>query len=197
MRLIYLSATLCTLLTIVGCNTTRQHSANVQKTDPALHRTLNQHDQQIASLTFKFNQLKESNKTCVTYINKLNKQVALLNRKATALEQANRQLTLQLKNEKITRQNEMDKLLQSVAKETADAINTMRTQSRRQTTPTRTKSTSGPAMPGEFYEYTVEQGATLSVIARAYKVSVADIKKANRLKSDIIRVGQKLYIPKK
>lgn len=197
MRTLYLSSILLTLLTVVGCNTTRRTSGTTERTDPALSRTINQHDDQIAKLTFKFNQLKESNKICVTYINKLNKQVALLNRKSIALEQANKQLTLQLENEKIARKNEMDKLLENVAKETAAAINSRPPPPPpRRATSTKTAST-GPAMAGEFYEYKVEQGATLSVIAKAYKVSVADIKKANRLKSDIIRVGQKLYIPKK
>jgi len=49
----------------------------------------------------------------------------------------------------------------------------------------------------EYEEYEVVQGATLSAIAAAYKVSVADIKKANNLKSDVLRVGQKLRIPVK
>ena len=49
----------------------------------------------------------------------------------------------------------------------------------------------------EYEEYEVVQGATLSAIAAAYKVSVSDIKKANNLKSDILRVGQKLRIPVK
>lgn len=49
----------------------------------------------------------------------------------------------------------------------------------------------------EYEEYEVVQGATLSAIASAYKVSVADIKKANNLKSDVLRVGQKLRIPVK
>ena len=46
------------------------------------------------------------------------------------------------------------------------------------------------------YEHVVESGQTLSTIAAAYKVRVASIKKANNLKSDIVRVGQKLFIPK-
>lgn len=46
------------------------------------------------------------------------------------------------------------------------------------------------------YEHVVESGQTLSTIAAAYKVSVSSIKKANNLKSDIVRVGQKLFIPK-
>jgi predicted RNase H-like nuclease (RuvC/YqgF family) len=47
------------------------------------------------------------------------------------------------------------------------------------------------------YEHVVESGQTLSAIAAAYKVSVLSIKKANNLKSDMVRVGQKLFIPKK
>ena len=49
----------------------------------------------------------------------------------------------------------------------------------------------------EYEEYVVVQGATLSAISSAYKVSIADIKKANNLKSDVLRVGQKLRIPVK
>ena len=46
--------------------------------------------------------------------------------------------------------------------------------------------------------YTVKSGDSLSKIASKYKgVSVDDIKKANGLKSDAIRAGQKLTIPQK
>ena len=44
-------------------------------------------------------------------------------------------------------------------------------------------------------EHIVESGHTLSAIASAYGTSVKAIKQANHLKSDTIRVGQKLYIP--
>ena len=43
----------------------------------------------------------------------------------------------------------------------------------------------------------MQKGATLSVIATAYGVTVQDIKKANNLKSDVLQIGQKLKIPKK
>lgn len=46
------------------------------------------------------------------------------------------------------------------------------------------------------YEHKVEAGQTLFDIAKAYGVTVADIKKANNLSSDLIRVGQVLFIPK-
>ncbi len=46
------------------------------------------------------------------------------------------------------------------------------------------------------YEHVVKTGETLSVIARGYKVDMAAILKANKLKSaNSIRVGQKLFIP--
>ena len=45
------------------------------------------------------------------------------------------------------------------------------------------------------YEHKVQSGQTLSAIAQAYGVSVEKIKRANNLKSDVIRVGQTLFIP--
>ena len=55
-----------------------------------------------------------------------------------------------------------------------------------------------PVSVADDYDiYEVQKGATLSVIAKAYSVTVQDIKKANNLKSDMLQVGQKLKIPKK
>lgn len=47
------------------------------------------------------------------------------------------------------------------------------------------------------YEHVVEKGQYLSTIAKAYGVTVDEIKRANNLKSDVLQVGQKLFIPKK
>ena len=49
----------------------------------------------------------------------------------------------------------------------------------------------------EYDIYEVQKGATLSVIAKAYEVSVQDIKKANNMKNDNLQIGQKLKIPRK
>lgn len=53
------------------------------------------------------------------------------------------------------------------------------------------------APEGEYFEYVVQKGATLGAIARAYKVTTEDIRKANKLNGNVIYIGQKLLIPKK
>ena len=45
-------------------------------------------------------------------------------------------------------------------------------------------------------KHNVRKGESLSVIAHRYQVSVLSIKKANKLKSNNIRIGQKLVIPR-
>ncbi|WP_299797550.1 N-acetylmuramoyl-L-alanine amidase [uncultured Shewanella sp.] len=51
------------------------------------------------------------------------------------------------------------------------------------------------ASKGSF-KHDVRRGESLSVIAHKYQVSIASIKKANGLKSNTLRIGQKLVIPR-
>lgn len=46
-------------------------------------------------------------------------------------------------------------------------------------------------------EYVVSPGDTLTVISQAFSVPINRIKEANNMKSDNLRVGQKLIIPQK
>ena len=48
----------------------------------------------------------------------------------------------------------------------------------------------------ESKDHTVAKGDTLSAIAKLYGVTVTDLKKANNLTGDDLKVGQKLTIPK-
>ena len=50
-------------------------------------------------------------------------------------------------------------------------------------------------VPGAMNEYLVKSGDNLSKIAARYRVKVSAIRKANKLQSDKIRIGQKLIIP--
>jgi membrane-bound lytic murein transglycosylase D len=45
--------------------------------------------------------------------------------------------------------------------------------------------------------YSVKNGDTLSEIAEKFHISVTQLKKANGLKNDLIRPGQKIIIPLK
>ena len=180
-----------------SCRTTQRTapSANYAKSEyNRLDNIVSQHDKQLSSLTFQFNKVKEANSTIIEHINKIYKQLGLANNKIAALQQENQALRNALTKESQSRNAQINQMIQVVAKQTEAAVNSAQRQ-RSRTTQRSTKN--GPATKGEFYEYIVERGATLSAIAKAYHVSVYDIKKANRMKSDNIRVGQKLYIPKK
>lgn len=53
-----------------------------------------------------------------------------------------------------------------------------------------------PAVPaGPHKEYVVESGDTLSLISQAFGTTVPKLKELNGLKSDALRVGQKLIVP--
>ena len=53
-----------------------------------------------------------------------------------------------------------------------------------------------PRPTGPCYEYTVQQGDTLSLIAKAFGSTVQKIKDMNGMKSDALRIGQKINVPK-
>lgn len=54
-----------------------------------------------------------------------------------------------------------------------------------------------PAYTGPCKEYSVESGDTLSLIASAFNTTVSKLKEMNNLKSDNLRIGQKLFVPAK
>lgn len=53
-----------------------------------------------------------------------------------------------------------------------------------------------PARSPEIVRHVIARGETLSELAERYRVSSATIKKTNSLKSDVLRVGQILMIPR-
>ena len=54
-----------------------------------------------------------------------------------------------------------------------------------------------PILNPSYDVYVVQKGATLSAIAKAYDVTVDDIKKTNNLNGGMLQPGQRLIIPKK
>ncbi len=70
------------------------------------------------------------------------------------------------------------------------------TPSKDYTPPKRKKSTSSSKSKSKGGSYTIKQGDSLSVIAARNGTTVAKLKAANGLKSDFIRAGKTLKIPK-
>ena len=52
-----------------------------------------------------------------------------------------------------------------------------------------------PQSSGPREEYVVQPGDTLSLIAQAFGTTVGKIKEMNSLKGDMLRVGQRLFVP--
>ncbi len=62
--------------------------------------------------------------------------------------------------------------------------------------PPKDKPKPTPKYTGPCYEYTVQSGDTLTLIAQAFGSTVQKIKDVNGMKSDMLRVGQKVNVPK-
>lgn len=158
------------------------------------------YESQISKLSARVNSLQDTMATYQQQIKTLNDHINSVQKENHQLKSDMAKLQELLDAEVKNRQKDMDAMMKNIANETAGAINQAvgnvqkSYEAARQTTET---SGSGPVGTGEFFEHKVEKGHTLSVIAKAYNVSVSDIKKANRMNNDIIRVGQILYIPKK
>ena len=125
--------------------------------------------------------MQDDNATLQASVLDLKKQVNVLTAKAQNTDRELEALKKQIAADAETRKAQLNKLADKLINQPAQRVQT-------------------PAQEipqGEFIEHTVEPGTTLSALSKAYGVTVSDIKKANRLSSDNIRVGQKLLIPVK
>ncbi|MEM1058072.1 MAG: LysM peptidoglycan-binding domain-containing protein [Verrucomicrobiota bacterium] len=125
-------------------------------------------------------------------------QVAALQQTVSNLEKENADLRRQLK----AVEEKVDALQVAQKKQQEALMAEIRKLLARPSAPAPETPAAGPPEEGEWYEHVVEKGQTLSTIAEAFRnagvqVSVEDIKEANQIEQDnLIRVGQKLYIPK-
>jgi LysM repeat protein len=190
---IYLFAAAALFLT--GCETfqqnNRQQDNDLRDLKASSQENMRAFEEQTNTMNKKINSLQDNYATVVEKLNSLQRQINYVHSQNKSLAQEIATLRKEAAADKQQNQQQMQKLINTVAEQTAKAVNSANRPPAQQST------SNGPVGTGEFYKYKVQAGATLIAIARAYKVSVEDIKKANRLTSNMIRVGQILYIPKK
>lgn len=139
---------------------------------------LKYYEEQIGSLVGQMKLIQDDNAKLAGAIVDMQKKMQSLAQSNQTLSQEVAALKKQISADSEARSAQLGKL----EKLTREAIST----------PPPAQS-SGPSV--DCVEYTVQAGATLSAISKAYNVSIEDIKKVNKLSSDSLRVGQKLLIP--
>jgi LysM repeat protein len=151
---------------------------NVAQSLAIIDERLKQLSQQIEALQFDQQQMQKQ-------ITDLQAQVVEIHRAGTASATDMQALDAKIKASDAAREKDKQAILDVVAKEIA-AIGG--------------HTNSGSATPtptGDSKEYIVQKGDTLTSIAKANGVTVAQLKKANNLTTDTLQVGQKLVVPKK
>lgn len=179
---------LALMLLLSACETTRSQNNQFASSNQDIIELQND----VAVLKRKVANVQNNNKRIIKNMSSLQSQINYVNEANQQQSKTITALHQQLAKERAERQVALNKVIETVAEQTSKAVNNIVKQAKPKLAKT---SASIPA--GAYYKHKVEKGETLSAIARAYKVSVKDIKKTNRLKSNIIRIGQILHIPKK
>jgi|GEM_PF-1057544 len=177
-----------------GCETMQLRSSSgdrqLKQDIASARREANYCTKQVRGLNNRNRLLRQDYSTLTGRFAELEQQLKQLQNNNAQLSHKIMELTQLLKQEAKSRDVSIKNMAKNIAKQTSAAINS----SRKTEQP---KHATGPVGAGDFYKYKVQRGATLSAIAKAYKVKVSAIRRVNRLKNDNIRTGQTLYIPKK
>jgi nucleoid-associated protein YgaU len=106
-----------------------------------------------------------------------------------ALEEQGAALDRRLRESEAAREKDRREIVDTLSQRMAELLQASASAAGRQTSAARRGNRSG-------WEHEVKSGESLSAIAAAYGVRVADIVQANQLRDEHrIRVGQKLFIP--
>lgn len=177
-----------------GCESMQPQKKEVSQ-KPLYENLVKVQEAEIAQLKARVNLLQDTISEQTKQISTLNQNIQILDQKNQNLAKEVVSLRQALNTEKRERQAALDGIVNQIGKELNKAIAAV------PPPPPPPKETvdskGGPPGPGTFIKYEVQPGATLNAIAQAYGVTVEEIKKANKLKSDTLKAGQIIYIPKK
>jgi LysM repeat protein len=150
----------------------------------------NKLSQDVAGMRVELNTLQDNQRKLMAQIGELQESIATRDKQIEELRGLVSVLESRAQTSDAAWQERMAKLRESMETQQKRSLDAMANQMAKQVADAVQKS---PAPSGRVH--VVQSGDVLSVIAAAYGVSVKDIKSLNGLKSDTIRVGQKLKIP--
>ena len=184
------------VILIISLMLSYQMLSAAQYSAQSMYAVVKGHDEQLKTISARVNLLQDNYVMFVKSISRLQKELQEEKQRNVRLQNSIESLKQQIFRDRQQMNENLNSVINKVSEETSRAINSVaKQQNAAQTSSLQRKSQNDPVGSGKFDEYVVQPGATLSAISKAYKVSVKDIKRANKLNSDIIRVGQKLYIP--
>ena len=144
----------------------------------------------VGNLTRQVRSMQDENAMAVSSLRDLQKRIREMEADQKALRLELQNLRRQISADAESRRTQFNALADKIIKNTPGRNQTP------PAAPSRKKEQSAASEEEqEFFEHTVEAGTTLSALARAYKVSVKDIEKANKIRKGRIYTGQKLLIP--
>jgi len=184
MKAIALSAACAAFLLCIGVQAQSNPQGQVIFRTP--QEAVKYYEDLVGTLSQQVRSMQDENAKMILVINEMQKQMQVLNQSNQNLAQELATLKRQFASDADARQAQMNKMVDNLK----GAISSAQQQQQA------ASAAAAAAQPSEMIEYTVQPGASLSLIAKAYNVSVDDIKKINGLKSDTLKVGQKLRIPK-
>lgn len=150
-------------------------------------KSVRYYEELVGSLAGQVRQLQDDNARLSGNVRELKAQVETLSRAHEAMSAELSEMRKKLAADSVKREKQLSMI--------AERLKTP------QTSQAAEKAPSAPAKDKpsytEYEEYIVQRGATLTAISKAYGVSVDAIKKANNKTSDVLRIGEKLKIPRK
>lgn len=141
------------------------------------------YEETVGNLTNQIRLIQDENAKLAATVYELQREIREMKQRMQSYQAENAELRRLIAAESDARQKQLNKI--------ADRIH----QAASQMPP---PTANPPSQEPEEYDfYVVEAGATLSAISRATGVSIAELKRVNGMKNDVLRVGQKLKIPRK
>ena len=144
-------------------------------------RSVSSYEEMVGTLSSQLRLMQDENAKLAETVYSLKQEVQELKQRMQSFLSENAELRKMISSESESRKKQMGDIADKIQKagEAAGRAETVQNQKK-----------------DDFDYYVVQPGATLSAVSRATGVSIGDLKKANGMTNDVLRVGQKLKIPR-